>query len=116
MEEPPTPAPRSDPRTRGELFVSERVAVKIVEGALSHHAPNVSGPKVRVVSLSDTAVELRVSVAVLYPTAPLTGVLAGVRQSVGPEVSRQLGRSVTRLDLTVWEFTAPPPPPRRRVE
>lgn len=115
MDQPQTPPPPSDPRTRGELVVTERAAIKVVEGAFSQNAPNVSRPSVQIMSMSDDAVEIQVSFAVDYPTAALTEVLAGVRRTVALEVARQLSRPVTRLDLTVSEFTTPTPTPPRRV-
>ena len=114
MDQPPTPPPPSDPRTRGALVVSERAAIKLVEGAFTHNAPTVSQPSVRIMSMSDNAVEIQVDLAIEYPTAPLTRVLAGIRSTVALEVARQLSRPVPRLDLTVSEFIAPTRP-RRRV-
>ncbi len=89
--------------------------MKVVEGALSHGAPNVSQTSVRIMSMSDEAVEIQVDLALDYPIDPLTNILADVRRTVALEVARLLNRPVTRLDLTVSKFTDPTPAPRRRV-
>jgi uncharacterized alkaline shock family protein YloU len=106
---------RRDPADRGILVIEDRAARRVVEGVIERHATNVFDPEVEIASMNSDGIEIAVSFRLEYPTDRLSRVLADVRRRITSEISRQLGRPVRRIDLTVAEFTTSLPAPRRRV-
>jgi hypothetical protein len=106
---------RRDAADRGILVIEDRAARRVVEGVIERRATNVFDPEVDIASMNSDGIEIAVSFRLEYPTDRLSRVLADLRRRITGEISRQLGRPVRRIDLTVAEFTVSRPVPRRRV-
>jgi hypothetical protein len=106
------PADVTDAAHRGVLTVADRAVEHLVEAVIARTIPQAMRPDVRVTTLTDDCAELAVTVALTYPTIPLSGVLADVRRRIASETGRQLGRPVRRIDLTVSDFVTKPTRPR----
>ena len=106
------PADLIDAAHRGVLTITDRAVEHLVGAVISCTVPQAMRPDVRVTRLTDDCAELAVTVALTYPTVPISGVLADVRRRIASEAGRQLGRPVRRIDLTVSDFVTKPTRPR----
>ena len=83
-----------------------------MEAVIAHTVPEAMRSEVRVTTLTDECAEFAITVALTYPTVPISGVLADVRRQIASEAGRQLGRPVRRIDVTVSDFVTKPTRPR----
>ncbi|MDX6414081.1 MAG: hypothetical protein QOH23_1491 [Gaiellaceae bacterium] len=111
----PEPSPIDDPARRGRLLIDARAARRVVEGVLTRAARGVVECDARVTSLTDSGIELEISITIDYPTEPLSGILRQLRLDLAEEAGRQLGRPIQHVDLTVSKFATPAKQAARRA-
>jgi hypothetical protein len=111
----PPPAAPTAGSARGRLFLSDRAARHLIEGAAAQTSLPVTDVDVDVDDVDDDGITARITLVARYPNGALSNALRDFRRTVADDVSRLAGRPLRRLDIVVEDLVVGPGP-RQRVE